>query len=457
MKNNQLLNIMKGNGCRLLLLSITLICLLEACGGGSGASPAASLTNTTNAPDTSLGTTSGSPTTPSMPDSNTGVLNSYVVIDTGQIKSYSDSAEISAPATGQPFYGQDAQFSGKQPSYMNNGDGTITDLNTGLTWVSARGAKVTWDDAVTGAASCTTGGYKDWRMPTIKELYSLIQFTGKSGASDATSVPYIATDYFEIVFGDQTGGRLIDGQDWSATQYVSTTMNGDATVFGVNFIDGRIKGYPKYNPGSGTGNMLYVRYVRGNSLYGVNSFVDNGDGTITDKATGLVWSQTDSGTGMNWQDALAWVQAQNSKKYLGHNDWRMPNAKELQSLVDYTRSPDTTGSAAINPLFACTTITNEGGNADFPYYWSNTTHLDNMGGVYVAFGRALGWMKPGSSSSYILMDVHGAGAQRSDPKSGSVTDYFLGYDANGKTVYGRGPQGDVQRINNFVRLVRDAT
>ena len=77
---------------------------------------------------------------------------------------------------------------------------------------------------------------------------------------------------------------------------------------------------------------------------------------------------------MNWQEALAWVQARNAANYLGHADWRLPNAKELQSIVDYTRSPDTTASAAIDPLFTCTGITNEAGKADYPFYWTSTTH-----------------------------------------------------------------------------------
>jgi len=41
--------------------------------------------------------------------------------------------------------------------------------------------------------------------------------------------------------------------------------------------------------------ILLSRYVRGNADYGVNDFVDNGDGTVADDATGLMWSQTDSG------------------------------------------------------------------------------------------------------------------------------------------------------------------
>lgn len=69
-------------------------------------------------------------------------------------------------------------------------------------------------------------------------------------------------------------------------------MMGSQTAFGVNFADGRIKGYGIENP---RGVMQqFVRYVRGNPDYGKNLFKDNGDGTINDEATGLMWMQIDS-------------------------------------------------------------------------------------------------------------------------------------------------------------------
>jgi hypothetical protein len=143
---------------------------------------------------------------------------------------------------------------------------------------------------------------------------------------------------------------------------------------------------------------------------------------------------------MNWQDALAWTQARNAANWLGHADWRLPNAKELQSIMDYTRSPATTNSAAMNALFLVTPIsTNE-----YPYYWTSTTHLDNMGAVYLCPGRGLGWMQLPPLNQWQLYDVHGAGCQRSDPKTGSASSY----------PHGLGPQGDVIRIENYVRLVR---
>ena len=360
----------------------------------------------------------------------------YVVVGTGQTKCYDNRGEIAPPKLGQPFYGQDAQYPGTVPSYKDNGDGTVSDLNTGLIWVKARGEKISWDAAVAGAKACRTGGYDDWRLPTIKELYSLINFNGGCAGTVANSTPYIDTKSFDFVYGDESKGfRIIDCQDWSATEYIGTTMNGNPTAFGVNFADGRIKGYPKSSPRGE--NKLFVRYVRGNPDYGKNDFQDNGDGTVTDRGTGLMWQQSDSGKGMNWQEALAWVQKKNAENYLGHNDWRLPDAKELQSTVDYSSVP------AINQSFLKMSDPDA-------WYWTGTSHLEGLfdrrgnAAVYIAFGKATGWMKFPPAMELKLLDVHGAGAQRSDPKIGNPADY----------PHGRGPQGDVIRINNFVRLVR---
>jgi len=96
---------------------------------------------------------------------------------------------------------------------------------------------------------------------------------------------------------------------------------------------------------------------------------------------------------MNWRATLAWAQARNARKYLGHDDWRLPHAKQLQSIVDDARSPDTTGSPAISPLFDCRAIKHEIGQTDYLCYWTGTTHASAVRGgaaVYVAFGRPAG-------------------------------------------------------------------
>jgi len=370
----------------------------------------------------------------------------YPIVDTGQNRCYDSWEEIRYPDAGASYFGQDAQYSGNQPSYRNNRDGTVTDLNTGLIWQADPGAKKTYAKAVAGAARCRTGGYRDWRLPTIKELYSLILFSGTDpdprSSSAAGQTPFIDTRYFTFQYGKASdGGRIIDSQWATSTLYVSKVMNGQQAMFGVNFADGRIKGYPTDSmPGRGA-KKYYVVYVRGNRRYGKNDFVDNGNGTVTDRATSLTWMKTDSGNGMDWPSALQYAE---DMDYAGYTDWRLPNAKELQSLVDYTRSPDTTGSAAISPIFACTRIRNEAGQSDYGHYWTSTTHVSQRGGsraAYIAFGRALGYMRNR------WMDVHGAGCQRSDTKSGDESTLPKGH----------GPQGDAQRINNYVRLVRGGT
>ena len=366
----------------------------------------------------------------------------YPIVDTGQTTFYDNTGETSVQSPGDEFFGQDANYAGNSPSYTDNGDGTVTDNVTGLMWQQDPGEKMTWQQAVDNLSGFELAGYTDWRLPTIKELYSLIQFTGVTGRSAQESVPYIDTDYFVFTYGDETGERFIDSQFATSTIYDSDTMGGNSTMFGVNFADGRIKGYP-------TSKEFYVLYVRGNTNYGVNMFADNGDGTVTDLATGLMWLKYDSGYfgagkngKMDWQQALEWAQG---FEYAGYDDWFLPDAKQLQSIVDYSRCPDTTGSAAIDPVFDATQITNLAGAADYAFYWSSTTHLDGMPkgsrAAYVAFGEALGRMNG------IIMDVHGAGAQRSDPKSG---DASLEYPYANEQA----PQGDVISVYNLVRLVR---
>ena len=114
----------------------------------------------------------------------------YPIPDTGVTDFYSDKDMIEEPAEGEPFYGQDATYQINTPSYTNNGDGTVTDNVTGLMWQQDMGEKMTLQEAQTTAEECTLGGYDDWRVPTIKELYSLILFTGSSSGEYAGEQQY---------------------------------------------------------------------------------------------------------------------------------------------------------------------------------------------------------------------------------------------------------------------------
>ncbi|WP_019613900.1 DUF1566 domain-containing protein [Psychromonas ossibalaenae] len=359
----------------------------------------------------------------------------HPIVDSNVSVFYDNNSVIKAPKQGEPFYGQDAHYQINPPSYSNNGNGTINDNITGLMWQQEMAEKLTFEQAVTRAQSLKLGGFNDWRLPSIKELYSLIQFSGRVKGQKAVTL-FIDTDYFQQPLGTR---RQIDAQTWSATQYVGRTMRNDQTVFGVNFVDGRIKGYPKFHPRSRQANKMYFRFVRGNKNYGKNRFIDNSNGTITDAASGLMWQKADSAKSMNWQEALAYAE---NLQLAGYSDWRLPSAKELHSIVDYSRSSQTTNSAALSPLFNITIIKDPQGRKQYPYFWSSTTHLDgrnpNDSAVYFAFGEAQGKMHNR------LMDVHGAGAQRSDPKSGSKKDYPQYF----------GPQGDIRYVFNYVRSVR---
>jgi len=389
------------------------------------------------------------------PEENTGNnlpdITGYPIVSTTQTTFYDNSNEISSPSASSAFYGQDALYSNNEPQYQDNGDGTITDLVTGLMWSQSTDIngdgdidvddKVTYSEAVTGASSFDLAGYDDWRLPTIKEQYSLIQFSGVDpsgyeGSSTEGLIPFIDTDYFDYAYGDTDAGeRIIDSQYATSSMYVEGEL-----LFGVNFADGRIKGYGLRMPFGPGEKTFFVMYVRGNTTYGVNNFANNGNGTISDNATGLMWMQDDSQTGMNWEEALSYA---GNLEFAGHSDWRLPDAKELQSIVDYSRSPGTTNSAAIDPLFNATPIVNEAGETDYAFYWSSTTHSNwsaVAGGfaAYVCFGRAMGYMDG------VWQDVHGAGAQRSDPKAGDPNEFPTGH----------GPQGDAIRILNYVRCVR---
>ncbi|HYV93227.1 MAG TPA: DUF1566 domain-containing protein [Chitinophagales bacterium] len=388
---------------------------------------------------------------------------SYNIVGTGVTEYYSNDAIISEPEPGHDYYGQDATYPGNVPSYTNNGDGTITDNITGLMWEKDMGCQITWYEAFEKADALTTGGYTDWRVPTIKELYSLIQFTGDVEGELAGSAFFIDTRYFDQSLGTEPPSgcdldptaREIDAQVLTSTQYKCLTMDGDTTVFGVNFVDGRIKGYPKYLS-DGSLSKMYFRMVRGNPDYGINNFVDNGDGTITDLATGLMWQQEDDGVERDWKGALHYAE---NLTLAGHTDWYLPDAKQLQSIVDYTRCPDATSSPAINPMFTLSTIDDYLDNpGQYPYLWSSSPHLDfsptsgdpfniYQTADYIAFGEAQGYFDPTGSGDSALYDVHGAGSQRSDPK----------YDLPGGKDYPlfAGPQGDIVVVFNHVLCVRD--
>ncbi len=393
---------------------------------------------------------------------------SYTQVATGQVKAYDEDGTVRADLQiGDTLYGQDAHYlKGKTITFENNGDGTISDLNTGLMWqeIPTSGG-FNWKDAKAYCENLKLGGYDDWRMPTAKELYSISDFS--------EGWPYLDTTYFSLVNND-----FVDKSEqyWTNNAYVGHTEEGRySAAFGVNHATGHIKAYAgeapkdmkdrKGPPPGGNGPkgqthpedddeghkpppptnqngsrpmgnpmLKYVRAVRGND-YGENDFIDNGDQTITDKATGLMWSKQDSKKGFDWKNALMY--AENSE-LAGYTDWRLPNVKELQGLVDYDYAPGAKDAskdrAAIAPVFETSAIVNENGDKDYPYFWTSTSARFQKGkpyyyAWYVAFGRAV---------NNEGLDFHGAGAVRFDTKH-----------ENGPASEGG------ERYYNYVRLVRN--
>jgi len=79
-------------------------------------------------------------------------------------------------------------------------------------------------------------------------------------------------------------------------------------------------------------------YQMGYPLGGGQRFIDNGDGTVVDTVTGLMWIKDPQAAGlgmtMYWYDA---INACENLVFAGHDDWRMPNINELMSMVDHSR------------------------------------------------------------------------------------------------------------------------
>jgi hypothetical protein len=100
----------------------------------------------------------------------------YQLPDTGITKCYNNAGtEIACPGSGQPFYGQDAQYEGPQPSFRDNGNGTVTDVNTGIVWQNPGDSiQRTWQESINYCAALELGGFSDWRLPNKPELFSIV-------------------------------------------------------------------------------------------------------------------------------------------------------------------------------------------------------------------------------------------------------------------------------------------
>jgi hypothetical protein len=118
-------------------------------------------------------------------------------------------------------------------------------------------------------------------------------------------------------------------------------------------------------------------------------FVDNQDGTVTDNCTGLMWQKDtgNDGNGLDWCAALTYCE---NLELAGHDDWRLPNVRELQSIVDYGRF-----DPAISPVFGALSS----------FYWSSTS-LEGASGIAWIVRFSIGFVLPGSDIVLEESDPH---------------------------------------------------
>ena len=266
-------------------------------------------------------------------------------------------------------------------SYTDNGNGTVTDNNTGLMWQKQDDGNLynwyqasgTYNETYNPTSqnvcgSLILGSHSDWRLPTKKELISIVNY------GIPPPGPMIMTTYFP---------NTTSGWYWSSN---SNVLMPESARY-VDFYDGDIAGYSKDNPN-------YVRCVRGGQPSSP-SFADNGNGIVTDNRTGLMWQQGEAGT-MTWGSALSYCEGLS----LGDkSDWRLPNIKELESIAD-----DTKANPAIDTTFFP--------NVMSANYWSSTTDGGNLTYAwYIFFYYGVVYDFQGSkSNSYYVRCVRGDGS-----------------------------------------------
>ncbi len=249
--------------------------------------------------------------------------------DTGQKTSYTNT------------FGEDNDYVINTPSYTDNGDGTITDNVTGLIWQKADGGEMTIENAITYCDNLVLGGNSDWRLPTPMESFSILNLQNANPALNTTYFTNTVAEYW-----------------WTSSFQV-----GDNSKVWCTNAGGGIGNHPKSETISAGGTKkFHVKAVRnGNTNTVISHFTDNGDGTITDNLTQLVWLKAPATNAMTWEQALSYAEALTTSS---SSDWRLPNIKELQSLNDETKS-----NPSVNQTFFP--------NLGIKNYWSSTTLKPN--------------------------------------------------------------------------------
>jgi hypothetical protein len=245
--------------------------------------------------------------------------------DTGQTQSFTGT------------FGEDHDYSIHVPAYVDNGDGTITDTITGLMWQKSDGGEMRIESAMAYADSLSLAGYSNWRLPLPQEILSIFNLQKNNPAMDVIYFPSSGAEYW----------------------WTSVTQTGDNSKVWCGNAGGGIGNHLKTETISAGGSKKFhvkaVRDVQAPESI-PNRYTDNGDGSITDNLTMLMWQKNPAVTDLIWEQALSGAE---NLDYAGFTDWRLPNIKELFSIHD----PDRTIPAA-DPVFGLQAVAK---------YWSSTS------------------------------------------------------------------------------------
>lgn len=254
----------------------------------------------------------------------------------GQAWQWVDCADIQP---GEPFFGQDGhhQPADRQPAFDVHGDGTLTDRVTLLSWqrclAGRQGAgctgtaqKMSWQQAEIYCQELIWAGHDDWRLPHIQQLHPLAFYGSFDTGLDPAVFPDPPDDLLGVYLWSSTEVAASPGQGWS-----------------MDASDGWVQ------EGGDADEEGYVRCVRGgppaDGVRRIRSEPVAGEPVVEDFFTGLVWQGCSAGrsgpgcaTGttleIDWEDGLVYCE---NLSWGGHDDWRLPQVKELLGIIDYAQ------------------------------------------------------------------------------------------------------------------------
>jgi hypothetical protein len=201
------------------------------------------------------------------------------------------------------------------PSYDTSSPDVVVDEVTHLVWQrNLDGQTRGWTEAQAYCACLELAGHDDWRLPTRLELVSIVDFTKDSPAIDQAVFPATPSKWF------WTSSVLASDPTFAWYIYFETGF--------TNFIE--------------KDASYHARCVRGGAAGTPAQHYSVANGTVRDEYTGLTWQQATDGMMRPWADTRTYCQT----LPLAGGGWRLPGMKELQSLIDETRTDPAIDPAA---------------------------------------------------------------------------------------------------------------